>query len=170
MAFDEKRFLKTKFQPRTEAVPVPDLAAFFPEGEKPLWIIRGLEGKELGLVNEAAARNKNVAAILEGLMAGDAKEKAKAVQKLLGTAGEVPEDVARRLEILVLGSVDPPCKPELAVRICEAYPVEFFDLTNRIRNLTGQGKLPGKQPPSGATEGSATPSPSATPEGGSSTK
>ena len=170
MAFDAKKFLKEKFTSRTEAVSVPDLAAWFPEGDEPLWTVRGLTGQELGRANEAAEKNRNIAAILEGLVAGGDKEKSQAVKDLLGIGGGVPQDIAKRLELLAIGSVDPPCTLDLAVKLCEAYPIEFFQLTTKISELTGRGQLPGKQKPSGETAGSGPVSTSATPEGGSSTK
>lgn len=170
MSFDAKQFLKEKFTPRTEAVPVPDLAAWFGEAEKPLWTVRGLTGQELGRANEAAERNRNIAAILEGLVGGGDKEKSQAVRDLVGIGGGVPQDIAKRLELLVIGSVDPPCTLDLAVRLCEAYPIEFFLLTTKISELTGRGQLPGKRTPSGETVESGPASGSATPGGASSTK
>jgi hypothetical protein len=167
--FDSKKFLKTKFTPRTEEVPVPDLADFFPDGAKAVWKVRGLTGHELGRANEAADRNKNVVAILEGIASGVAKEQTEAVKQLLGVAGSTPHDIAKRLEHLVLGSMDPPCTPDLAVRLCETFPVEFFQITNRIVELTGRGQMPGKQQPSGEIPKSAPASPSEAPGGGSST-
>jgi len=143
MPFDAKKFLKTKWTARAEEVPVPDLAAFFPDGAKPVWKVRGLTGQELGRANEAAERMKNVAAILEGLASGAAKEQTEALKDLLGVGGQTPQDIAKRLEHLVIGSVDPKCTPDLAVRLCETFPVEFFQITNRIVQLTGQGQLPG---------------------------
>ncbi|MCK9362141.1 MAG: hypothetical protein M0P74_00840 [Syntrophales bacterium] len=169
MSFDAKKFLKTKFTLRTDEVAVPALAAFFPEEAKPLWKVRGLTGQELGVANEAPERMRNMAAIMEGLASGAAKEQADAVKELLGIGGTTPQDVAKRLEHLVVGSVDPKCTQELAVRLCEVFPVEFFQLTNKIAALTGQGQMPGKQPPSGETPKSAPASPSATPGGDSST-
>ena len=170
MQFDAKKFLKTKFTPRTEAVPVPDLAAFFPEGSEALWKVRGLTGQELGRVNEAAERNKTAAAVLEAVVSAGDKEKTAAIREMLGIAVNVPPDISRRLALLAAGSVDPPCTEELAVRLCEAFPVEFFQLTQTITRLTGQGHMPGKQPPSGETPTSATASPSPTPGGVSFTK
>jgi len=170
MGFDSKKFLKTKFVPRTEGVPVPDLREFFPPGESPTWMVRGLTGQEVGRANEASERNRNIAAILEGLAGEAAKEKAEAVKELLGIGGTTPQDVAKRLEHLTLGSVDPKCTLDLAVRLCETFPIEFFLLTNKIMELTGKGQMPGKQQPSGGMEKSGRVSRSATPEGGSSLK
>jgi hypothetical protein len=82
----------------------------------------------------------------------------------------VPDDVAKRIEHLVLGSVDPVCTPDLAVRLCETYPVEFYQLTTKILELTGKGQEPGKSKRSGKTAMSGPPSPSATQKGASSTK
>jgi hypothetical protein len=169
MSFDAKKFLKTKWQPRTEDYPVPDLAAFFPEGTPAVWLVRGLTGQELGRAAEAADRNKSVAAILEGLVSADMKEKAESVRNLLGIGGDAPADIAKRIEHLTLGSVDPPCTQELAVRLCEVFPIEFYQLTNKIMELSGKGQMPGKPQPSGATAASGPASHSATPGGDSST-
>jgi hypothetical protein len=170
MPFDAKKFTKTKFVHRTEDVPVPDLKEFFPEGEKAVWTVRGLTGQELGRANEAADRNKNIAAILSGLTSGAEKEITDAVKDLVGVGGNTPADISKRLEHLCLGSVEPKCTHDLAVRLCETFPVEFFQITNAIVRLTGQGQLPGKREPSGATGMSAPASPSVTQEGVSSMK
>lgn len=169
MSFDTKKFLKEKFVLREEEVAVPDMAAFFPGGEKAVWKVRGLTGQELGRANEAVEKNRNVAAILEGIMSAAGKEKTEAVKSMIGlSAGQTPSDIVKRIEHLVLGSVDPVCSQEMAVKICEAWPVPFFELTNTIMKLSGQGQMPGKQKPSGATIVSGQASPSATPEEGSS--
>jgi hypothetical protein len=170
MPFDTKKFLKTKFQPRTEEVPVKNLADFFAPGEKPVWIVRGLTGQELGRANEAVEKNKNVAAILDALIGSTSQEKADAIKSAIGLdAGQTPADVVKRLDHLVMGSVAPVCTQEMAVRVCEAYPIEFFMLTNAILKLSGQGQTAGKQKPSGATTESEQASSSEAPEGSTST-
>jgi hypothetical protein len=169
MAFDAKRFVKTKFIPRTEDVSVPDMKDFFPDGEPAVWKVRGLTGQELGWAAEASERNKGIAAILSGLTSGSDKEIAQAVKELVGVGGNTPADIAKRIEHLRLGSVDPMCTQDLAVRLCEVYPVEFYQLTNAILRLTGQGQMPGKSMPSGEIMKSGPASPSAMPEGVSST-
>lgn len=169
MSFDAKRFMKTKWEPRTEEVPVPALADFFSAGAKAVWKVRGLTGQEIGQANEAPDNFKTMAAAVEALAGAQAmKEKVTAIRDLLGLGGKTPADIAKRLEHLTLGSVDPPCTLDLAVRLCEAFPIEFFELTNRILKLSGLGKVPGKQPPSGETPESGPASPSDTPEGASS--
>jgi hypothetical protein len=170
MAFDSKKFLKTKFAPRTAEVSVKDLAPFFPEGAKAIWKVRGLTGHELGRANEAADRSRNVLGILEGIISQSSKEQTEAVKNLLGVGGTTPPDIAKRIELLLLGSVEPVCTQDLAVRLCETYPIEFFQITNMILKLTGQGSMPGKPMPSGAIPKSENASPSDTPGGGSSTK
>lgn len=169
--FDIKKFKKTKFEPRTELVPLPDMKEFFGEGDEPVWKVRGLTGAELGRCTEAAERNKNIAAILEGLISPDNQTKVESVREMIGmTPGTVPNDIARRIEQLVLGSVDPAIDEEMAVKLCQVYPVEFYQLTNAIVRLTGAGHVPGKQKPSGTAQKSGEQCTSATPEGASSTK
>ena len=170
MSFDSKKFMKMKFIPRTESVSVPDLQVFFPEGAEAVWTVRGLTGQELGRASEAAERNRNISAILEGLTSEAAKDKAEAIKEILGIGGATPQDIAKRLEHLTAGSVDPKCTLDLAVRLCETYPIEFYQLTNKIMELTGRGQMPGKQQPSGETGKSAPASPSVTPGGDTSTK
>lgn len=170
MGFDAKKFSKTKFQHRTEEIPVPDLAEFFPEGEAPVWKVRGLTGQELGMANEAADRNKEIVGIISGLTSRSDKEITEAVKQLIGVAGNTPTDIAKRIEHLRMGSVDPVCTQELAVRLCETFPIEFYQISNAIVRLTGQGQMPGKQKASGTTERSDPASPSVFPEADSSTK
>lgn len=170
MGFDSKKFLKMKFTERTFPVPVPDLKDYFPEGAEAVWVVRGLTGQEVGRSAEAADRNKNITAILAGLTSDTSKEKSDALRNLLGVGANTPSDIAKRIEQLVAGSVDPKCTSDLAVRLCEVFPVEFYQLTNKIIELTGQGQVPGKQNPSGVTAASGPASPCATPEGSSSTR
>ncbi|GAF96882.1 unnamed protein product [marine sediment metagenome] len=151
MGFDSKGFMNTKFQPREASVPVPDLKEFFEEGDKPEWKVRGLTGQELGRTNEAAERNRNIAAILEGLVAPGSHEKIESVRQLLGVGNETPQDIARRLEMLTVGSVEPPCDIELALKLCTVFPIEFYQITTKIVGLTGKGHMPGKAQPSGKT-------------------
>jgi len=170
MSFDAKKFLKTKFEHRTEEVPVPDLQMFFPEGAKAVWKVRGLTGQELGRAIEAAERNKSIQAIIEGITSTSGKDKVEAVKDMLGLGRDTPQDIAKRIENLILGSVEPVCTLDLAIRLCEVFPVEFYLLTNKILQLTGQGQMPGKPRPSGGTTASGQASPCATPEEDSSTK
>lgn len=169
--FNKKAFMKTQYEPRTEKVPVPDLKDFFEEGAEPVWIVRNLTGHELGKVNEAKERNKNIEAILEALVSAQSKEKADAIKHLIGLNNETPGDIVQRLEMLVIASVDPVCDQEMAVKIYTYFPGVFVPLTNAIRNLTGQGaQVKKKQTPSGATPTSDQPSPSATTKSPTSTK
>lgn len=154
MGFDAKRFMQERFEPRKESIPVPFLKPFFEKDETPVWKIRGLTGPEYGRVNEAPGRNAAIAQIAEELFSGISKKQAAAIRSLVGgTENETPEDVAKRLEMLVIGSVDPECDLELAIKFCKVAPIQFWNVTNRISILTGQGHVPGKQKPSGATPG-----------------
>ncbi|TFH84818.1 hypothetical protein EQG41_20455 [Billgrantia azerbaijanica] len=165
MEFDIQKFTSTSFDARTQDVPVPDLAAFFknvPEGEKPTWRVRGLTGVELAKTNEAQSRNRSRTAIAEGLLSGVNDQVSEAVRELLGSGSSVPDDLAKRIEMLVLGSVAPECNHQLAVKLAEAYPVEFYQLTSEITRLTGLGAEPGKPKRSSGSKTSKSPSSSAT--------
>jgi len=155
MTFDNKKFKRTKFKQRTEAVPVADLADFFPDDEEPVWEVRGLTGQELGRTKEAAAKNKNMSALVDALESSVDSDKIDAMRTALGVGEETPQNIAERLEQLVLGSVAPECDMETAVLLCERFPIEFYTLTNTVLKLTGKGMEPGKRKDSGTTPESA---------------
>lgn len=148
--FDAKKFRKTKYTKRTEDIDVPDLAQFFPEDEKPVWKIQGLTGQELGDTKEAAAKNKNFAAMIDAIASKTTKEKIEGMKTALGV-GTLSDNIAERIEQLVLGSIEPKIDTEIAVLLCTRYPVDFYNITNKILILTGQGMKPGELKSSGKT-------------------
>lgn len=184
LEFDINRFVSTQFERRTQDVPVPDLADFFAppkakggkgkaaasesegEGEAnkptPVWTVRGLTGAELAQVTEAKENNRRRAALAEGLLSSKGEQLTDAVRELLGTGDAQPDELVKRIEMLVLGSVSPACSHQLAVKLSEAYPVTFQELTNAIMRLTGLGSEPGKPRRSSGTAKSTPPSSSAT--------
>lgn len=158
MPFDAAAFMAESFTPREDAIAVPDLAAWFGgDREAARWKVRGLSGAELARVNEAAERARDLSAIAEGLVGPGKRAKVDALRSLLGIAGDTPPDLVKRLEMLQLGSVEPAVESDLAVKLAENYPVEFYQLTNAITRLTGLGRVPGKASDSGETPASESP-------------
>jgi hypothetical protein len=170
MGFDVKSFRKAKFEDRTAEVPVPDLKDWFAEGEEPVFIVRGLTAEELARCNEAVQKNKNISSVIEALHSSNQQEKVQAMREMLGVSESVPNDLAKRLEQFALGTVDPDMDHELAVKFAESFPVEFYQLTNKIMELTGQGRQVKKKQNSKQTPKSEQPSPSAASEDDSCTK
>jgi hypothetical protein len=159
MAFDSKAFLRTKFERRTGEVPIEALKEFFEKGERPVWKVQSLTGQELGAANAAAERSQNLSAIVEAVQ-GRYKDKVKAFKGMLGLTDDMPVDVAKRIEMILVGSVEPDLQNEggldLALKILEAFPIEFYLITNEITKLTGQGHIVGKPRPSGKKKTSNT--------------
>jgi hypothetical protein len=137
MPFNVELFERSQFQPRTARVPVPDLAPFFAEGEPREWEVRNLTGAELFRANDAAERQKGVGSIVDAIGVG--QESVEAIRKALGIGKGTPPELAKRLEMLVAGSVSPKIELAVAVKLAEHYPVEFAMLTREITNLTGMG-------------------------------
>lgn len=166
MEFDLDKFGGTNFNAREADVEVPDLAPFFKgtakEDEKPVWRVRGLSAAELGRVNEAQTRNRDRNAIAQGLLSGQDEKVTEAVRSLVGDGDNVPDDIAKRLEMLVIASVSPEITHPIAVKLSEAFPIEFYQLTSKITQLTGLGAEPGKQKRSSGKKTSEQPSNSAT--------
>lgn len=146
MEFDIQKFTSTTFKPREHDHAVPDLAPYFSDlgDAKPVWRVRGLSGGELARVNEAKENNRARTAIAEGLLSGREDQMTDAVRELIGDGEAVPDDLAKRIEMLVIGSVAPACDHQLATKLAAAFPVEFYQLTSKITELTGLGAEPGK--------------------------
>lgn len=146
MPLNPDALLRAKFNHRKEAVAVPSLTGFFKldEGETPVWEVRGLTGNELAKANDAEVKNRSMAVLAEALLANNkAKaQRVKEVQDALGMGDGVHGEIAKRIELLVLGSVNPVITHAHAARLAEMYPIEFYQLTNKITLLTGQGQVP----------------------------
>lgn len=156
MAFDLKKFSATNFVPRTASVPVPDMAAFFGDDpKKAVWKIRGLTGQEVGKCRETVEKNKKLSAVLEGIASEVPTKVKSAISDFVG-GDRVADEVARRMEMVAIGSVDPKIDMEIAIKLCKVYPIEFWTIASRIDQLTAAGHIPGKARPSGKTPKSGT--------------
>lgn len=149
--FNKNRFIKQEFEHRTESVSVPALAAWFDKGSNPEWTLRNISGNEMALAHEALAKSKNVAALAEALLTSNQKDKVEALKQFVGTADDVPGEMAKRLEMLVAGSVDPEIDMPIAIKLADNFPVEFMMLSNKVIALTGLGASQVKPKPSGKT-------------------
>ncbi len=142
MGFDAAKFETTKFKARVENVPVPRLALFFNKKEKPVWTVRGLTGMESAVAKQAVSDNRNIDAILSAVGTKVKKEKIAGIKELAGLSPDsVPDELVQRFSWLTQGSVDPVCSHELAMKLAQNYPEDFYLLTNKIMQLTGQGRL-----------------------------
>jgi hypothetical protein len=108
--------------------------------------------------------------VVEALHSSNQQEKVQAMREMLGVSESVPNELAKRLEQFTIGTVDPNMDHEMAVRFAENYPVEFFSVTNKIMELTGQGRQLAKKKNIKQTPKSEQPSPSATNGGDSCSK
>lgn len=149
MTFDIKKFEEARFEDRIEEVPVPELAEFFGDSKKIVWIVRQLTGEELAIAKEAQGQNRNMESIVEALSGSlesmNQGEKAQALKEVLGVTSETaPDDYVWRLACLRMGSIDPVIDEALAVKIAITYGNVFYRLTNKILALTGMGKTLGE--------------------------
>ena len=150
---DLQKFLSAQLAPRQSTVDVPELAAWF--GKEPAaWTVRGLTAAELSRANQAADRGLDNARAMVAALAGDG-DKAAAIRTAMGLSNDdVPGDISRRIEMLAAGSVAPLLggdNRDVAVKLAETFPTVFYQLTNAITNLTGQGAEVGKPKRSGKT-------------------
>ena len=152
MGFDKDAFLIAKFEPRTDTVPVSslELKKFFKDSKDPKWKVRGLTGVEVGKANEIGDKNSKLRDILDGIAGHLSEDRIAAIKDLV--AQDTPMEVARGLEMLQLGAVDPEMDLEFALRVCAVAPGDYNTLVNKIKMLSALGHVPGKPPPSGATK------------------
>ena len=139
MPFDADKFSQAKFTPRTQrhVLDADGLRPFFADGEEMAWTVRGLSAIEMHRAMEASKRQNSVEAIVKAIASGG--DQTQAVRKALGLTADTPGEVAKRLEMLVMGSVSPTIDLPNAVKFAEAFTIEFYTLTNSITELTGKG-------------------------------
>lgn len=154
MPFDSKAFMRTLFVPREEAIKLPALKDWFGDDDECLWTVRGMTGSELARTLDAANKIKNMDAVIKAI--GNSQETIRELKIALGMGDDTPADIAKRLEQLTVCSVEPKLEITVAVKLAEAFPVEFYMLTNKIVELTGLGMDVKKPPASGLTTASAT--------------
>lgn len=154
MGFDAKKFSRETWQPRVAEVEVPELAAYYGDGPA-VWPVRGLTGEELFRVRQAGEQAGTLGALAEALAAGK-KDLADTIKELAGVGEAIPEDYTRRIEAVLLGSVEPVERGAL-VKLGQVHPVVLTRLADKIFELTGLGQQPGKPKGSGETPASATP-------------
>ena len=152
--FNNQKFMKQKFEHRTDSIPVPDLADWFDKDAKPEFIVRNLTGSEFVLVQDAVQKNKNKVAMIEALVESNQMDKVDAIKDLIGNSDKVPDELARRLEMVVFGTVEPELDMSAAIKLAENFPSEFMMIAGKITQLTGKGASMVKRKPSGKTQAS----------------
>jgi hypothetical protein len=146
MAINLDAFQAAEFVARTETVQVPQLADFCTEGSPPQIIVRGLTASELQRAMDAGTRQNGIDTVIKAI--ASQKEQVAQIRQALGISADVPGEIAKRIEMLVLGCVSPKLTHANAVKIGEVCPVEFYEITSKITMLTGKGGSRVKPPPS----------------------
>ena len=160
MSLDIKKFLNQQFEPRVKDVPVPQLKPWFASNGKgkdksdkvtdikdakpPVWTIRALNADEIGRADEAVANEGVTTQLMEALTSMNSPEVSEKVKELMGASKDTPKTIAKRTYHLIYGSVEPKCDYELAGKLRNTFPVIFYELTNEILQLSGQGFDPKK--------------------------
>lgn len=140
--FDPKAYLAAPVITRVARVELPGLKHWVTEDEEgdntPYIEVRGLTAVEMCKAMEAQETNKNLDGVIKAI--GHNEEQIAAMKKAVGLGDNVPNEVAKRLTQLSLGSVRPKLELDACVRLGEDFPVELWILTNKITELTGLGK------------------------------
>ena len=123
----------------TKKIPVPELAAYFPEGEDPKWEIKSLTGEELAIANEAHDTFQRKTQVIKALAGKSRTAMEKGLELFLNNSmDDVPEDLARRHKILEFGTV-PRCPENICVKLFHSKATLAWHLTNEILAMTGEG-------------------------------
>ncbi|KZZ71566.1 hypothetical protein A3765_13910 [Oleiphilus sp. HI0130] len=134
--FDLKAFRKAEFTPREVEIDFPALAEF---GGK--FKVRGLTATEIAQADEAAQKGKLLSDLVEKLAGASGKKKAAALLEGVGISDDLPALLAKRIEHVVAGVVEPKLEHADVAKLGDAFPIEFSQLANKILELTGQGQV-----------------------------
>lgn len=144
------KFRAASFEQRTDTVKVDALSEWF--AGDPVWKVRGLSTSELLKCNTAGDRQKNLMTAVEAVAGGQGKDRVTATRQILGIEGSQDSDMAKRLEMLTIASVEPKIELSDAVKLGNYFPAEFMLLTSTIMRLTAEGADSVKPKPSGKTQ------------------
>lgn len=154
--FDEKKFSRAAFVPRTHRHFVPELKGYFGSDEESYWEVRGLTGQEMFQAKMAIDRDKTIRAAIAA-MATTGNEQIQAFQELMALGESVPEEYSKRIELVSIGSVAPKVERTTVVKLAKNFPATLNTLSDKILELTGLGHELGKPKGSGETAASETP-------------
>lgn len=145
MGFDVKQFNNSELKLREDAVELPSLSSFFGKDERPAFRVRGLSGPEVAKVREVNTKYQAVLKVVQALQSSGASvESIDKVKDAMGLGDKVPDDYHNRIETLNLGLLEPKLDRQTIVRLAKFFSVEFYTLTDKIRELTGLGPDLGK--------------------------
>lgn len=150
--------MSLRLEQPTKKIKVPSLAAIDEfwacEKKDRLWEVRGLTTVEVFKATETSLQRGNFNAIIETLASqfASADEKADSLKNLLGLGDDVPPSVARAIEYVVFGSINPKITTDVAVKLATYFPSEFISIRNAVEELTTDGGLLKKSRPSTATK------------------
>ncbi|BBO74365.1 hypothetical protein DSCW_17820 [Desulfosarcina widdelii] len=163
MPFNIEKYRTTEYERRTEPVPVPALAAFFDDDEKPVIVVQNLTGPEVYRAEQRVAVNKNLEGLVKKLADGKGAEAIEAALEALGLGGSsVPDALAKAIAYVQFGCASVKLEQSDAVRLAEFHIDSFLKLFNAINRLTSLGHVPlGESNASGPPLGCRTPSPCA---------
>lgn len=146
MTMDLQKFMQANFAHKQAGVKLPPAMSDF--GKE--WTVRAMTASELARVSDADNKSEQLKALVSALSGkGD---KAETLREVMGIDSGVPPEVRKRIEMLTLASVDPLLGDEnrdVAIKLADHFPNVFYELTNKILELTGQGSEMGK--PKGST-------------------
>lgn len=146
MGFNTEAFMAADFAARTEAVPFPNLAEFFADGETAEFLVRGLSANEVLQTHAASTKQNGIDAVVKAI--ASQKDQVELIRRALGLSGDILGETARRIELLVLGCVAPKLTHAHVVKLAEKFPSEFIGLTTKIAELSAQGACRVKPQPS----------------------
>lgn len=153
MGFNKDKFNKADFVHRKALVKVPELKDFFDKDDKPVWEVRGLTGEELLKANDAIKQNKMMEELIEKYASDNKVDQIEAIKASMGLNDEVSDDMVKAINYVKMGSVNPECTHEMAVRLSNANFMAMTKLFKKINELSGMGMQLGESKPStGTTE------------------
>jgi len=155
MPFNIAEFQNQKIIHRTGEVAVERLAKYFPEGEKPVWKVRGLSGEEMARVGDDVSSNANIGTPKDNPLGN---ELADVIKRITGKGENVPDSHVHKMAMVEYGSVDPKVSRQDVVKLAAVSVIDFLAIFTKIAELTTMGTVTEeKLKPSTETTESGTP-------------
>ncbi len=144
--FNVTKYMATRLRERTADVVAEELAGWYPKDSTPTLQVRGLTGSELAKIREAVELYSKMIPLTESTSVDPIVIAAmKGIQAVVtGASNRNTYEYIRQLNIIKHGCNKPKLKHDQIVRIGQDFPVLFGQLSWKILELTGLGRVSGK--------------------------
>lgn len=137
LKFNEKAFLKTQFEPRSQAIKITGLDEFF-DGDA-IIIVRGLTASEMAYCLESKQKTETITNLLAFVESKDSEILKRVAEEMNLAEKEVHPKISLNKKLLMKAIVSPQMSEAVITKLMREQFGIFTILVNKVNELTNEG-------------------------------